>query len=440
MRPSKARLSLPGSDELNYESLLSRFDGSAGTKIELLGHSRTGRRIPLVTVGEGSRSVLVVGAPHPNEPTGCLTILRLLAELTTHPELSETPDWQWHFIPAIDLDGIALNQKWFGDSPDLEAYLKHFYRPPFRLQPEYSFPLALPHYSFSAETPESICWRRALEIAQPQLQCSLHGADTGGSFFLLSSECPDLAAQLVRLPASFGIALNEVGEFFAEMEVFEPGVFAFPSVTEIIAHDVSRGDAPGTSWTAGNSSAGFALDSLGSFSMTCEVPIWRDAREGDRSASGRTVGDVVDDQIDQLREDAEILTASLPKLHPRVESFEGQALIESLEDSLSGTIGLVSALTRARPHGADDRPLRKHDLVVAESGTYGLRTSAMLLRLATLLRDPAIEAVSRAVLDRRLSGYLRSARLSPIPLAQATGLQMAAIRAAIRFLSEGPEA
>lgn len=430
MRPPDARLSLPGPEELTGEAIVRRLGACDGVRVEQLGHSRTGRPIPLITVGEGSLSALVVGAPHPNEPTGCLSILRMLEQLASGAAGSHTDGWQWHFIPAIDIDGIALNDGWFSDTPDLEAYLRHLYRPPFRLQPEYSFPLDLPNYRFSAATPENECWRRALEITEPQLQCSMHGADSGGSFFILSEASPILAAELVRLPAEFGISLNTVGEPFAEMTTFQPGVFSFPSVAAI----ATAGAGSEIAWRAGDSSAGFAGERFGTFSMTCEVPLWRDAREDDARPSGRTMGDVIDERIESLLEDAEMLTACLPSVRRRFESFEARALFESLEDGLAENAGVVSALRAVRPRGAGDRALPVRDLVVAEAGMHGLRTPAMLLRLAKLTQTRTAELSARSVLERRLTAFQSSTQLLPVPLAQATGLHVASVYRAAEFL------
>lgn len=417
-------------DGLAAEALVDRFALAGRVRVRHLGFSRAGRPIPLLSVGEGANSALIVGAPHPNEPTGCLTVLAMLDRLARTPGFDQAPGWEWHFIPAIDIDGIALNQGWFHEPPELTSYLTHFYRPPFRLQPEYSFPIELPGYRFDAETPESACWRRALEITRPRLQCSLHGADTGGSFFLFSAEDPRLAAELAGLPARSGITLNEVGEPLAELRTFQPGVFAFPSVPEIIAGAVSAGAAAQTVWDAGDSSAGFAGRQFGTFSMTCEVPLWRDAREGDLTQSGRTLGEVIDERINQIRQEADAVERSLPLLEPRIDSFEAQALAEALSDAAAGAPGAMAGLQALRPNESGDRQLRRCDLVGFEYGTPGLRVPAMLLRLARALQDVSVAATAQPLLDGRLAALSEATRLSAVPVAAATELQLAAILAA----------
>jgi len=422
-------------DGLAAEALVERFGLAGRVRVRQLGFSRAGRPIPLLSVGDGPNSALIVGAPHPNEPTGCLTVLAMLDGLARTTVFEQAPGWEWHFIPAVDIDGIALNQGWFHEPPELTPYLAHFYRPPFRLQPEYSFPIELPGYRFDAETPESACWRRALEITRPRLQCSLHGADTGGSFFLFSAEDPQLAAELAGMPARFGITLNEVGEPLAELSTFQPGVFGFPSVPAIIAEAVSAGAAAQTAWDAGDSSAGFARRQFGTFSMTCEVPLWRDAREGDQAQSGRTLGEVIDERIGQIRQEADAVGRSLPLLEPRIDSFEARALAEALSDAAAAAPGATAGLDTLRPKHSEDRQLRRCDLVGFEYGTAGLRTPAMLLRLASALDADEVVAVAQPLLDFRLAALREATRLSAVPVAVASDLQLAAILATAARLS-----
>lgn len=430
---------LPAPQELSAPSLVRRFGLDGRARIEQLGHSRAGRPIPLLSLGEGPRSALIIGAPHPNEPTGCLTILRMLAHLAGAP-FDEAPDWRWHFIPAIDIDGIALNEGWLGDVPTLDAYLADFFRPPFRLQPEYTFPIDLPGYRFTEETPESCCWRRALDMLQPDLQCSLHGADTGGTFFILSEDHPTLAAELAGLGAESGISLNEIGEPFAEMKALGPGVFSFPAIADIVARGVDAGLAPGSLWQAGDSSAGFAGSRFRTLSMTCEVPLWRDAREDDTTPSDRTMGDVIDERIRLLTEDVALAGAWLPALRPRPESFAEHALADALADSLATNTGIITALQEARPPGSGDRRLLMRELVWFEPGTYGMRLPAMLLRLATSTGDSAAAAAARTALNNRLAAHRSRTRLSPVPLQHATDLQMQAILTTARFAgAAGPD-
>jgi len=384
-------------------------------------------------VGQGTQSALIIGAPHPNEPIGCLTIVRMLARLAIDRQLREHSGYRWHFIPAIDIDGIALNQAWFR-SLTLESYLHDFYRPPFDRQPEYSFPLELPEYRFDAPTSENLCWQRALEITRPDLQCSLHGADSGGAFYIVSEDLPGLDALLAVLPDQHGINLNPVGEPFADMRMFRPGVCSFPAISATIERARAAGGDPKDAWNAGDSSAGYAASRYGTFSMTCEVPLWDDARVRNPEPSPLTMVDVIDAQIQQAREDESALAAALPLLRDRISSFDASALLASLEAALQEAQAAPASLEPLKASQDGRTKLSYRDLVQYEAGTAGLRTPAMLARLARLVGAPAAAGDADRILNRRLAAQLQAAPLKPLSLSSTSSLQIDSMVTTAGFL------
>jgi hypothetical protein len=58
----------------------------------------------------------------------------------------------------------------------------------------------------------------------------------------------------------------------------------------------------------------------------------------------------------------------------------------------------------------------------------------MLARVGRLVREPAVEAAASTLLGRRLAAQQRNSRLTPVPLAASSSLQMAAIDTAARYL------
>ncbi len=426
---SRESLELPLSSDLDGHALVRRLAMTHAAQVERLGSSRAGRPIDLISVGRGSRAALIVGAPHANEPIGCATIVRLLTRLAKDRELREGSDWQWHFIPAIDADGIALNEGWFRGERTLARYLDNFYRPPFKLQPEYAFPLDVPGYRFDKETPETTCWRLALDRIRPQLQCSLHGADTGGSFFLASDPQPRLCKVLGDLPKQSDITLNTVGDSSADLAGIAPGVFSFPNIESQIAKTSSK-DA----WNAGDSSEGYSRKRYRTFNMVCEVPLWRDARERDPRRSGRTHAEVLDEEIGMVRADEKLLKPFLSTLRAVSSSDAAAALFVSVEDAVQGSSGIIEELEELKASEKARRILTYRDLVQYEYGTAMFRTLAMAERLARLTGAGDLHVAARNALQERLIGYQRSARLVPVPLRSSTDVQMAAILATARSL------
>jgi Zinc carboxypeptidase len=427
------RLSLPLADDLRAEVMVARAGLQKLAQIDRLGRSRGGRPIDLISVGRGTQSALVVGAPHPNEPIGCLTIVRMLERLAADRQLRDRAGYRWHFIPAIDIDGIALNQAWFR-SLTLETYLHDFYRPSFDRQPEYTFPLELPEYRFDASTPENICWQQALELSRPDLQCSLHGADSGGAFYIVSEDLPGLDRLLAALPDQHGIDLNPAGEPFADMRTFRPGVCSFPAISATIERSRAAGADPKETWNAGDSSASYAGSRYGTFSMTCEVPLWDDARTRNPEPSPLTMVDVIDAQIQQAREDESALAAALPLLRDRASSFEASALLASLEAALRETQAAPASLEPLKASQDGRTKLSYRDLVQYEAGAAGLRTPAMLVRLARLVDTPAAASDADRILHRRLAARLQAGPLRPLSLSSTSSLHIDSIVTTAGFL------
>jgi hypothetical protein len=399
-----------------------------------MGSSHEGRPIDLISIGRGARAALIVGAPHANEPIGCATIIRLLAQLARDRALREALNWQWHFVPAIDIDGIALNEGWFRGARTLERYLENFYRPPFRLQPEYAFPLDVPGYRFDEQTPESSCWRLAIDHIRPQLQCSLHGADTGGSLFLVNECRPGLCKSLANLPGRSRITLNTVGDASAETVELAPGVFSFPNIDAQIATAISSRQAPGDGWNAGDSSAGYSTKRYGTFNMVCEVPLWQDARERDLRDSGRTLGEILSEEIRMMRADETLVRPFLPALH-RASGHTAAALFASVGEAVRETGGAVEELEGLKASAKARQRLSYRDLVQYEYGTAMFRTLAMAERLARLAGVDDLRHAARRELSRRLMDYRRAAHLVPVQLRSSTDVQMAAILTTARNVS-----
>jgi hypothetical protein len=429
-------LQLPLAADLDGIALARRVGVTRFARVERLGVSRSGRPIDLICVGGGPRAALIVGAPHANEPIGCATIVRMLSRLAVDRALRERSGWQWHFIPAIDIDGVALNERWFRGTRTLPSYLADFYRPPFRLQPEYAFPLEQPGYRFDTPTPENACWRLALEHVRPQLQCSLHGADTGGSFFIVSGLRPQLGTTLAGLAKSHGVTLNTIGDSSAQLGILGPGIFGFPDISSLIARAVASNKDPRQVWNAGDSSAGYSTRRFGTFNMVCEVPLWQDARERDPRSSGRSLADVLGEQISLVRADENLLRPLLPALAAKANSDTARALLASVEEAVVQSDAVVDELSENSATPAARRILAYRELVQYEAGTASFRTLAMAQRVARLADLQEVAALIGNALAQRLNSYQRAARLVSVPLSSSTNLQMAAIVATARSLAD----
>ena len=116
----------------------------------------------MISLGIGTRNALLVGAPHRIEPAGAATVERMITHLLENPH--EGRGYRWHFIKAIDPEGLKLNGGWLKKPRTIGNYLENFFRPALPRQPETTFPLQLPEVQFSASTPENQAWQRAFEL------------------------------------------------------------------------------------------------------------------------------------------------------------------------------------------------------------------------------------------------------------------------------------
>src|SRR5262245_48926076 len=95
-------------EELHQSSarLVEEFPQVA--RLEVVGTSSEGRPIELLTIGHGSRTALLLGVPHPNEPIGTLTLEFLSRLLCERQEVREELDYTFLIVKAADPDGLAL--------------------------------------------------------------------------------------------------------------------------------------------------------------------------------------------------------------------------------------------------------------------------------------------------------------------------------------------
>lgn len=358
-----------------------------------LGRSREGRTLELLSVGHGEHAVMLVGAPHPHELVGTLTIDFLAHYLADQPRAQSELGFAWHFIQVIEPDGVFLNEPWLAAPRRPSNYLRSFYRPPLRDQAEYTFPFSTREHSFAMATPEANAWRTALDWVRPHLLVSLHNSEVGGAFFFTSGNDVDLDQALVDCARSLHFDIDEDGEPGSLPKAGRPGVFRFPD--EIEQSIADAGGTPDKTLLTGDSSAGYAHRQFGTLSLVPEVPYWK-------LRSGAEGGPLV-----QAREADAMIETVLPHID-RASVTGGAAL-------------LLRALEDGRSNGSMAAPAETTD---ASASLVALRRPAMLLNLARRLgRQDLVEAI-----EPRLSEWTRAldAALEPVPLVQLVRMQAAA--------------
>jgi hypothetical protein len=428
--------------EAHTGTLAAAFPDLVETRV--LGTSRTGRPIELVSIGSGPKSALMVGAPHPNEPIGCATVERLMDMLVRDTGLRDSLGYRWHFIKAIDIDGIALNEGWMKKPLTPRAYFHDFFRPAFDEQPDYTFPMKTPGYTFDRSTPENRCWQAALDYTRPTLQCSLHGADSGGVFYILSRNIPELVRALSSQPAEAGVTLSTVGEPFAGMAPLGQGVFGFPDFEQEIQAALSAGLPATDAWHAGSSSADYAAERYGTFSMICEVTLWDDDRLRDSRLSSFSIKDILLRQIAVNAETLALLNRWLPDLRRHSETSDERALLSALIEAATTAARQNSRfgpLLEANKEWSELLSIQMYACIEMTLRLVGLRPFGSMAHLCRLILTRRTETnISAAaqmvaqVLEAHFDRLDREAPLRALPLEVPVGIQVQALLTAARLV------
>jgi hypothetical protein len=396
-------------------ALTREFPGIA--RLESVGASSEGRPIELLTVGHGRRRVLCIGAPHPNEPIGTLTIDFLARVLCEDDALRHALDVTLYAVPVADPDGFVLNEGWFeGDFSPLH-YARHYYRPPHREQVEWSFPVAYKTLRFATPTPETATVMRVIERIRPHLFYSLHNAGFCGVYFYVSHERPELYDALHRLVAAHGLPLHRGEPEVPYLRTLAPAVYALFGIAD--TYDFlarTLGEDPAPIIEAGTCSddwlRGIAPDAT---SLVCELPYYTAPALDDTAPSGRSRREVVLAGLAAAEAVHAEVAAAFDALPPRPD----HRLTRSVADYLAKTPKRIAA---ARANAAADAYAREATRAEACDATvctpfYHVLYLGETARVATLAGDPA----ARERLDARLQTLAAE-------LAAATSLRVLPIR------------
>ncbi|MET8453379.1 M14 family zinc carboxypeptidase [Streptomyces sp. NPDC005209] len=350
-------------------------------RLRRVGTSRAGTPLWLLSVGHGSRHVLVVAGPHANEPVGGATALRLAERALADPRLTEGADTTWNLLLCLDPDGSRRNERWLCGPYTLGHYFRNFFRPGFLEQPEW-----LPEGADAVVLPETRALLDLQDELRPFLQCSLHGVDVGGGFVELTRDLPGLARRVAHSAARLGIP-RELGAYDTlYWPTVGPAVYRIPPPR--------RGDLAAAITEAAVESTWFHPHRYGTVTAIVEAPMWgvaavEDASPpADRDAVLRTVSAT-------LRHDTLLLDGVLDRIRPHLAAAPDTAsLLAPVDDYLLVCPGLADAWDpdtddgRARPLPALNTA---HLAALRISGRrLALRTAGLLHQLVRGTgRDPA---------------------------------------------------
>ena len=406
-------------------------------RLRLVGTSRAGTPMWLLSIGHGDRHTLVVAGPHANEPVGGATLLTLAARVLADPALTDDTDATWNLLLCLDPDGARRNEGWLAGPYTLGHYFRNFFRPGFLEQPEW-----LPEGPAAAALPETRALLALQDELRPVLQCSLHGVDVGGGFVELTRDLPGLGRRLARTAAELGVP-RELGAYDTlYWPTLAPAVYRIPPPR--------HGGLAAAITEAAVESTWYHPHRYGTVTAVVEAPMWGVPAVADATPAAdpetflRTVART-------LRHDTGLLDGLLARLRPLLAGVpDADRLLAPVDDYLLVSPGLADSWD-PDVHDPAARPLpvcdTAHLTALGISGRrVALRTAGLLHRLATAAGPDAAGLLPRldALIDGWCADYRDHYGARWIPVARQVEYQsrvvLAASRLAARRRTRAPRA
>jgi hypothetical protein len=286
-------------------------------RVTVIGETRAGSPIELITVGEGERNVLAFGGPHPCEPIGCLTIDFMAQALCQNERLRHELGYQWHFIRCLDIDGMRLNEGWFKGPFTPLHYYRNMFRPLMPEQPEMLFPITYKTLKFDRPMPETVALKSAIDSLQPALMLSLHNGEFGGAFYYISRRLEPVFPLFREIPGWFEVPLD-LGESdqAGYIEQYAPAIYRTITVKDGYERRLASGiEDPARHVTWGGTSNEYADERYGTLTLLIELPYWTEDRINDSTPTAYSRRQVFSQMINQ----EEHLFSLIKRLYQRVD-------------------------------------------------------------------------------------------------------------------------
>lgn len=342
---------------------------------EELGKSADGNPIWATTVGDGSRTALMLGAPHPNEPIGSMTVDFLLHELATNDELRASLDYEFVCVPVADPDGVRRNEGWFDGPFTLSNYAQNFYRPPPAQQVEATFPVEREGYSFDDPIPATRALADLIEARHPEFVYSFHNTAFGGCYYVITEPLEPLHDALMSLPGEYDVPLDRGEPERYDEEAFDDAVYRLPTFADrfdAAAADGDDGAGPDEPLLGGNAYdyASRFEDDVVEFAV--ELPYFFDPRVGDQTLLERSREAVIREGVQHrqsfLEEIADPVDAVAEHLPDTPMAREATGVFGYFEDELAAKLDWARSAPETDEPGTvaqyvDERFIRQYHLL-----------------------------------------------------------------------------
>ncbi|WP_405647966.1 M14 family zinc carboxypeptidase [Streptomyces uncialis] len=363
----------PTLNELHHTAKAIRRGFPKRVELRTLGRSRGGQDMLMLSVGKGRNNALVLGGPHPNEPTGFLTALHLARLAAEHPDLAEGLDVTWHIVLCMDPDAMRLGQGWYGGPHTIRNYYGKFYRPAFRNQVEWTFPV---EGGFDRPLPETRQLMAVIDELKPKLVYTLHSSDFTGFHFMMNRDVPELVSGVERAIAQRGLPFH-AAPTDGEATPLGRGAFLLPKTFATTS---------GEQLVPGASSIQYA-ERHGALGILPETAMWHSPGFGNTRGSGHRYSTLAGRAADEVERDGEMLAEVVRRTSDRLprHSPYSAAVTENLE-SIERSVRAYRRMASEPAYDREATVAERSDLLWMNH-TLCLRPGGMLLQMLEGVSD-----------------------------------------------------
>jgi hypothetical protein len=411
-------------DEIHESSarLVDEFPGLA--KLQVIGTSTEGRSIELLTIGQGKRTALFLGAPHPNEPIGTLTLEFLSRLLCERSDFREQLDCTFLIVKASDPDGLALNEGWFKGAFSPLKYALNYYRPPQDEQVEWGFPIHYKTLHFTTPPAETQGVMQLMQHYRPEFLYSLHNASFCGVYFYLSRHLPALIPQLHQLVADHRLPLHQGEPEVPYIQAWDRAIYPLFGAQEgydFLAKNLGEDPAPYLS--TGTSSDDYLKTLVPhAFSLVCELPYYTDPILEDESLAGVSRREAMEEGLRRTETTVRILETHFGALRERLpQNRLFRSVAEYLRRTPKRLIAQRNALA-APMYRQEATRAQAFDARVCRS-FHCLLYLGELYRLATAIGERDRATAMRTHIEERMAQIETEGTLQILPLQKLVAIQ-----------------
>ncbi len=425
-------------EELHQSSVRLAEEFPQAARLQVVGASTEGRPIELLTIGHGKHTALFLGAPHPNEPIGTLTLEFLSRLLCERSDLREQLDCTFLIVKVSDPDGLALNEGWFKGAFSPLKYALNYYRPPQDEQVEWGFPIHYKTLHFTTPPAETQVVMQIMERRRPTILSSLHNASFCGVYFYVSRCLPELFPQLHQLVADYALPLHSGEPEVPYIQPWDRAIYPLFGAQE--GYDFlekNLGEDPAPYFSTGTSSDDY-LKRLApqALSLICELPYYTDPVLEDTTLAGISRREAMAKGMDRTEETVRVLERHFLALH---DALPHNRLFRSVAEYLRRTPKRLVAQRKsleAPAYTQEATRAQAFDASVCRS-FHCLLYLGELYRLAKEMGEESRAEEMRVHIAERMEQISAESTLQILPLKKLVAIQTGSSLLALAAITNG---